>query len=66
MKLYMLTDFPGESADATALVWADDPGEARWMINEATGKRGRVATELSMPDSAAIAAMIGLRTKAGR
>jgi hypothetical protein len=42
----MLTQIPGEPGDAAAIVWADDPGEARRLLRERTGKDARVCTEI--------------------
>lgn len=60
MKLWMLTEIAGEPDGATALVWADDPGEARWTLREKTGKDGRVCIEIQ-PERG-VAALIGVST----
>jgi hypothetical protein len=46
VKLWMLTEISGESGGAAALVWADDPDEARWLLREKTGKHARACTEV--------------------
>lgn len=58
MKLWMLTEIPGEPGEAAALVWADDPDEARWLLREKTGKGGRVCIEIQ-PERG-LAALIGV------
>ncbi len=58
VRLYALNEFDGEPAEATALVWAEDPDEARWLAKEKTGKRARVIIEIG-PERG-VAALFGL------
>jgi hypothetical protein len=63
MKLWVLTEISGEAADAVALLGADDPAEARWLLREKTGEHARVCTEID-PERG-IVALVGFRaTKA--
>lgn len=62
LKLWMLTEITqvtGEPGEAAALVWADDPDEARHLLRERTGKKARVCTEIE-PEKG-VAALIGIR-----
>jgi hypothetical protein len=58
VKLWMLTEISGEPGEAVALVWAEDPGEAQWLLREKTGKKARVCTEIQ-PEKG-VAALIGI------
>ena len=58
MKLWMLTEIPGAVSEAAALVWADDPDEARRLLREKIGNDGRVCIEVQ-PEKG-VAALIGV------
>lgn len=61
VKLWMLTEILGESGEAAALVWADDPDEARGALRKKSGKHARYCTEIQ-PERG-VAALITVRAQ---
>jgi hypothetical protein len=59
VKLWMLTEVPGEPDGAAALVWADDADAARWLLREDIGKPARVCREIYPPKGQCIDSLIG-------